>query len=50
MGACHRIFADEAQSWYLSCYGNDSENYWRCSVKFDDEGRLIKKSIEWWYD
>ena len=42
--------ADKAQSWYQSCYGNDSENYWRCYVRFDEEGRLAGKRIEWWYD
>ena len=42
--------ADKAQYWHMSCYGNDSENYWRCRVRFDEEGRLAEKSIEWWYD
>ena len=42
--------ADMAQSWYMSCYGSDSENYWRCYVTFDEEGSLAEKSIEWWYD
>ena len=42
--------ADKAQSWYMSCYGSDSENYWRCYVWFDEEGRLAGKRIEWWYD
>ena len=42
--------ADKAQWWHMSCYGNDSDNYWRCRVRFDEEGRLAEKSIEWWYD
>ena len=42
--------SDKAQWWIMSCYGNDSENYWRCRIMFDKEGRLSEKIIEWWYD
>ena len=42
--------SDKAQCWFMSCYGSDSENYWRCRIMFDKEGRLSEKSIEWWYD
>ena len=42
--------SDKAQCWFMSCYGSDSGNYWRCRIMFDKEGRLSEKSIEWWYD
>ena len=43
------ISPDAATCWQMTRYGN-SESYWRCLVEFDEEGRLARKSIEWWSD
>ena len=47
--APERISPDAATCWQMTRYGN-SESYWRCQVMFDEEGRLARKSIEWWWD